>query len=330
MNDKSTLLASVSEALKNGVLTENDLRKLLKKTPMAKAEKPGELPRLSAVDVMFYIAGIVLFAAILALIGQVWDGGPTARIVLSAGTGIVFWTAAYLLITSSGQSDIRRGLMNALLLTGSLSLIAGGFIIANEIVDYSEFNYYATAATLAILGVLHIGFGWTIKRDLLLLIGILLAVGAFPVFATALLKGSGAPLYVYNLIVAVSGGLLAYATRVVAKVDTTKAHIARSLDSLAAFTVLMSLFAASFNDTTGLLWLLALIAGIVGLFYLSIVMQDKLLLGNGSFFLVLAIITTSFRYFSGYGVATSLLISAVGLLATAAIATNINRRYLRA
>lgn len=329
MTDKTTLLNSVSEGLASGIISRHDLQTLIEKQTAKSSASDDQSTRLSAVDIMFYIAGIVLFAAIMALIAQAWDGGSGIRIVLSAGMGIALWLGAFGLLVSKQQNDLRRGLTGALLLTGSLCLIVGGFIIASEMTSYDNPSLYVVAGTLFTLGMLHIGFAWRTRQSLILLIGILLSVMAFPAFAIALLQNSNVPQYVYNLIFAVSGWLLAYATRVITRLESSKAHLARSYDSLAAFTVLMSLFAASFTDSTGLLWLLALIAGIVGLFYLSIVMQDKLLLGNGSFFLVLAIITTSFRYFSGYGVAVSLLISAAGLLATAALAAMINRRYIK-
>ena len=329
MTNKAALLNSVSEALTDGTISKNDLRALLKNQTEAGPAGNKQSTRLSAVDVMFYIAGIVLFAAIMALIAQSWESGAGIRIVLSVGIGIILWLGAYVLLESKQQSDIRRGLTGALLLTGSLCLIAGGFIITGEVTNYDNPSLYLVAGTLFALGMLHIGFAWRTRQSLILLIGILLGVMAFPAFAIALLQNSDVPQYVYNLIFAVSGWLLAYATRVITRLDTSRANLARSYDSLAAFTILMSLFAASFTDSTGLIWLLALIAGIVGLFYLSIVMQDKLLLGNGSFFLVLAVITTSFHYFSGYGVAVSLLISAAGLLATAALAAMINRRYIK-
>lgn len=328
MDRRLKLLETISEALETGVITKNDLQVLIaNRTSASPSERKA--PRVSAVDIMFYIAGIVLFAAIIALISQSWDSGVGMRISLSTGIGTLLWTVALYLLRLSGENDMRRGMTGALLLTGSLSIIAGGFIIAHEFVDYTDFNFYATAATLALLGALHLGFGSYIKKDLIVLLGVLLAVTAFPSIVFGLLRDGDMPLFVNCLIVTISGGLLAYATRVTSMVGIGSKNMARAFDSLSAFTVLMSLYAASYDNDTGLLWLLVLIGGIVGLFYLSIITQDKLMLGNGSFFMVLAIITISFRYFSGYGVATSLFIGAAGLIGTAIVATIINRRYLK-
>jgi hypothetical protein len=331
METRSALLENLAQALRNGTVTEKDVLALLNKSPStAPAQTENSVPsRLSAVDIMFYIAGIVLFAGLAVLIAQSWEAGPLVRILLSAGIGSAFWAYAYILLGSKYQNDVRGGLINALLLTGSLLLIAGGFITANEFISFETFHFYASAIVLLFLGGFHIAFGLRLRKNLILLMGIILSVAAFPSLAFGLLEGSGAPIYVWSIITAIGGGLLAYAARVVAKMSTNHKNIMHSFDPLGAFIALMSLYAASFDNTIGLLWLLALITGIVGLFYLSIVMQNKLMLGNGSFFLVLSIITISFRYFSGYGAAASLLVSAAGLLATAVVATTINRRYLK-
>ena len=86
------------------------------------------------------------------------------------------------------------------------------------------------------------------------------------------------------------------------------------------------MYVASYGDH-GLLWLGVLVMGVFTLFYLSIVTQDKRLLGNASFFLVITVITVSFKYFSGYGATTSLVLATLGLLGSAAVASGINKKY---
>jgi hypothetical protein len=52
-------------------------------------------------------------------------------------------------------------------------------------------------------------------------------------------------------------------------------------------------------------------------------------LGNASFFLVLTVITIAFKYFSGFGVTTSLILATIGLLGSALAASNINKKYFK-
>lgn len=334
MKTKQEILAELQEGLSSGVLTESDIKPFITTQPevtITRAVEPENKPeKLSAVDVMFYIAGIVLFSTIMSVIVQSWnDGNPFVHILLSAGIGMGLWSIAYYLIKSQFQSDIRKGLTNALLLTGSLLIIVGGYIITNEIIGgFDEVNYIPAAFALAVLGGLHIGFDKLIKRDLTLLMGVLLAVSSFPALLFGFLQNSGAPMDVWSIILIISSGILVYATRVVAKMNPDRKKIHNAFDSFAAFLALMSMYVASYSDY-GVLWIGVLIAAVFGIFYLSIILQNKHLLGNGSFFMVLTIITISFKYFSGYGITFSLIIATLGLLGSAAVASSINKKYFK-
>lgn len=334
MKTREEILAELQEGLSSGVLSEADIQPFVARQPEV-APAPAFMPenkleKLSAVDVMFYVAGIVLFSAIVSVIVQTWDdGNALVRIFLSAGIGMGLWAIAYYLIKSSFQNDIRRGLTNSLLLTGSLLVILGGYIVTNEIIEgFDKVNYIPAAFALAILGGLHIGFDRLIRRDLILLMGVLLSVAAFPVLLFGLLQDLDVSMDVWVMIFILSSALLVYATRVIAKVNPDREKIHSSFDSLAAFLALLSMYVASYGDY-GVLWFGILIAAIFGIFYLSIIMQNKHLLGNASFFMVLTIVTISFKYFSGYGITFSLIVAAIGLLGSAAVASNIHKKYFK-
>lgn len=336
MKSKQEIIADIQEGISSGVITEEDIKPFVH-TPVPQQvvqtprEEPANKPeKLSAVDVMFYIAGIVLYSAILSIIIQSWDdGNALVHILLSAGVGAGLWSLAYYLIKSPFQSDARKGLMNALLLTGSLSVVTGGYVVTNEIIGgFGEVNFIPGAVMLAVIGGVHIGFDRFIKRDLTLLMGVLLCVASFPALLFGFLQDAEVPMDVWSIILIISSGLLAYATRVVSKMNPGRQKIHRSFDSLAAFLALASMYASSFSYY-GVLWLGVLIAGVFGIFYLSIISQNKHLLRNASFFLVLTVITISFKYFSGYGVTTSLILATIGILGSATIASSINKKYFK-
>jgi hypothetical protein len=336
MKDKQTILAEIQESLRTGVLTEADIKSFITAQPepspfVPTPPEPENTPdKLSAVDVMFYIAGVVFFATILSIIVQSWnDGNALVHVILSAGIGIVLWTIVYTLLKSPFQSDIRKGLTNALLLTGSFLIIVGGYVISNELIGgFGKINYLSGALTLAVLGAIHLGFDRFIKKDLTLLLGVLLAVAAFPALLFGFLQDSDVPMDVWAAILTISVLLLAYATRVVAKINPNRQNIHHSFDSFAAFVALMSMYIASFGDY-GVVWLGALIISIFGIFYLSIISQNKHLLGTASFFLVITVITISFKYFAGFGATASLIVATAGLLGSAAIAASINKKYFK-
>lgn len=333
MRTKAEILAEVQEALSAGLLTELDLRPFITQLPepaAPSAAEPEKRDKLSAVDVMFYVAGIVLFAAIMSFIVQSWEqGNPLARIALSAGVGAGLWSLAYYLIRNPLQSDIRKGLVNALLLTGALCVIVGGYIITNEFIGgYEGIDFIPAAITLAMLGTLHIAFDRLIKRELILLLGILLGVATFPALIFGFLQDAGMTVDVWTLVLVISAGILAYATRVTARIMPDREKIRSSFDGFAAFIAMGAMYVASFGEF-GAFWLAVVIAAVLGLFYLSIIAQNKHLLGIGSFFLVLTVVTISFKYFSGFGVTTSLVVATFGLLGSAAVASSINKKYFK-
>lgn len=334
MTNKQDLLAKIKQGLKEGVITENDVRSALSLPP-----SPGQLSdsddiqngksdNLSAVDVMFYIAGIIFFAAIMSFIIQSWhETSAYLHILLSAGAGAVLWAGAYYMIKTSPQNEIRTGLINALLLTGSLSIIAGGYIFTNELIGgFDNVNFIPGAVMFAVLGALHLTYDKLVRKNLILLMGVLLAVVSFPALLFGILEDANLPSDIWAMIMIISTVLLAYATRVTAKIYETRQGLSDAFDSLAAFLALTTMYFSSFGQY-GSLWLLIIITAIFGIFYLSILAQNKHLLGSASFFLVLVVISSAFQYFSGYGASIALFAATIGLLASAAIASSINRKY---
>ena len=337
MNSREEIITQIKEGLNTGLITESDIKSFIHEPALVPVEAVVEeevrkSERLSAVDIMFYVAGIVLYSALLSIIAQSWDStGDTIvlHVFLSAGIGMMLWAAAYYLIKDNKQTDVKRGLINALLLTGSLSVVTGGYIISNQLVGgFGEINFVAGAITLAVVGGLHLAFDRLIRRDLTLLMGVLFSVAAFPALLFGLLKDTDAPGDVWSLVLVGSAGLLAYATRVVTQLSRGREGARHAFDAFAAFLALIAMYISSFGDY-GSLWLIGLLLGVLGIFYLSVMSQNRHLLGNASFFLVLTVITISFKYFSGFGVTTSLIMATIGLLGSAAVASSINKKYFK-
>lgn len=350
MLSKDELVDTITRSINSGLLTTQDLQYIINNNQPAAApvqtvqtEQPSnnqpvptpvqteQSSSLSAVDTMFHVAGIIIFASIMAMLFQLDSPGIGLRLLLTIGVGSVLWSVASYLIKFTELNATTKGVTNAILLTGSLSVISGGLILASDLTEqaYPNLYVYTVAATLAIAGVAHLIVGKLIKHTVLSLTGILLVVSVIPILAIKLLSDASAPSYLFSIVSSISGGILIYATYVASRAGIIPKDKSKSFNSFGIFIVLLGLYIASFDESTGIIWLIVTICGIIGLFYLSIVKQDKLLLGSGSFFLVLTIITVSFRYFSGLSVAVSLLIASVGLIATAIVATTINRRYIK-
>lgn len=327
--DKKTLLGTLRQAISEGIVTRKDIEPLFLEQGDSPVEQ-RDSSRLSAVDVMFYIAGVILYAALLSVIAQTWqDDTPIVRILLSVGMASVLWAFAYYLAKYSTQTDIRKGLTNSLLVTGSLAGITGAYILINELVGgYGDVNFFAGAIALLATGLLHIAFDRYIKKDILLIVGTFLCVASVPATLFGIINGNDFPLDIWCAILVFAAALLAYATRVVSRLHDHKRTSAGALDSLAAFVGLSSMYVCTYGDNS-FPWFLLLVVSVLGIFYASILMQDKHLLVSASFFLIVSIITISFKYFSGFGVATSLVLATVGLLGSAAAASTVHKRYFK-
>ncbi len=335
---KPELLEEITQAIADQVLTPEDLERFAisdrsyaqtSETDRASTESPHhDNHSLSAVDVLFHIAGLILFVAIVSFIIQSWEAGSTGgHILLSGGVGVILWVVAAVLNRQS-QTAILEGLKSSLLLTGSLSLILGAYIITNELLGtYDKLDFFPFAVMLLVVSALHFAFDRVVKSNIILLLGIFLAVAAFPVAFFGILSDVNAPVDAWAVVFLLTAALLAAAPRALMKVYTDKPGLGRVFDSFAAFIALGAMYVASFGSHD-VLWLFALILAIIGLFYASIIRREKPLLGSASVFLVIAIITISFRYFSDFGVTFSLIVAAAGILGTAAISTTISKKYL--
>jgi hypothetical protein len=336
--DKQQLLENLRQAIAGGVVSEQEVRDML--SPQSDTIAPAAVttgapapvrPKISAVEVMFYIAGIVLFSAIMSYVFQLGDGSNIVlRFSASAGVGACLWLVAYILHRQPTQTDITRGLDNSLALSGSLSIITGSFLLAQSLAGIGgSITPLSVAVTLAVLYVLHILYDHLVHKDLLFLLAVVMGAGVFPALMAAILQPLNPSSDVWAVVSLGSLGLLVAASRVTEHMQPDRRALHRPFDALAVFLGLSTMFAASF-DSYGIFWLALMIAAVFALFYTSIVLRSKAFLGTASVFLVVAVLTISFRYFRGAGASFSLIIAAIGLIGSAAIASSINRKYFKA
>lgn len=338
---KDALLRDLQHGLADKTITENDVVSLL--SPVAinllhrpyvnskeNAESAAPNKKLNVIDILFYMAGLIFFAALMVAAFQAGADIPSIKIIVTLGTGILLWTVTYVLGVQPNQSDVRKGLINSLLLTGSLAVVSGGLIAASEAAGNQEqLLAYAVSITLVLLGIAHLVFDKLFRHIILIVFGVLLLIGAFPAIMTALLMNADAPPDVWALISIATGFFVAYGGRLASRTATDRHYLKDAFDSLAAFIILGSIYFAAFGSSIAPIWEIVLPLTIYGAFFISIKRKNKNFLITGSLFLVLFLITVSFKYFSGLGVSFCLVISAVSLLATAYMAANINKKYIK-
>lgn len=338
MTPKDALLNSVKEGLASQTITAADLEAIVtSSTGVTSTDQPKILSqtavtskKLSIIDVLFYLAGIILYAAIMVMAFQSGADSTVLKVVITLGTGLLFWTAAYVVGTKPNQNDVRKGLVNSMMLTGSLAVASGAFFTASEVVgDNGTLQEYAAAITMAILGIIFIVFDRIFRHIILITFGVLLVVMSVPTFLTAILSTMEPSQDIWTLIGIATGVLLAAGGRFAAKTGQERISIEHSFESLAVFVILGSIYIAGIVSSIAPVWEILLPISIYAAFYVSIKRRSKHFLVTGSIFLILFLITVSFKYFSGLGAAFSLILSAASILATAFMAVNINKKYIK-
>lgn len=327
MSTKENLLQELKEAIDSGVVNRTEIDALLGSTT-SKEESQSTTKKISVVQSLFYAAGIILFAAVLSVISQTWEDGVFLHILLTVVLGASIWTGAYVIYQDKEASDIRQGLGDALLLTGSLLMITGGYIIVNSFGGtYGNVDFFEAAPMLLIVALVHAAFYYVVRRDLLYLMSLILGVASVGSMLFGILRDADATGDVWAMTLIALAGLLSWATHVVSRAGKGTNHLQGAYDKFAIVLSLIVMYVASFGDLA-VVWYIALAASICGVYYLSILMKQKILLGTASTFLVLMTITIAFRYFSEFGPTVSLVISAVGILGVAALASQLSKKYL--
>lgn len=339
MNSREQLLQNIEQGLSAQVISKQDLENVLHQTPTnvehttpSQAEPPTPEPKnhMSVIDVLFYLAGIIFFAALMTMVSQVGQDSLGTRLLISLGTGLTFWVASYALSRRPTPSDTQSGLISSLLLTGSLSIIAGGFILTIDLTDnLAESAGLAYAVTFALLGLAHVLFDRLLRNTILIVLGLILFVAVFPAAMEGLLAPTNPPVDVWGIVGIATGLLLAYGGKFISLSAKGRKSFKGSFESVAAFIVLATIYQMEFVSHIGLFWELTLPFVIYLAFFVSIKRRSTQFLLTGSLFLVLFLITISFKYFSGLGAAFSLILSAFSILATAFVAVNINKKYIK-
>lgn len=330
MSPREQLLQAIEQGLSDQVISKPDLENILYHTPNTVEQAAPPKSDVSITDVLFYLAGIIFFAALMTMVSQVGDDSLGLQLLISLGAGLTFWAAAYALARQPAPTDTKAGLLNSLLLTGSLSVIAGGLILTFDLSkNLAESAGLVYAVTFVILATAHWLFDRILRNAMLIVFSLMLFVAAFPAAMEGLLAPGKPPVDVWGVVAIVTGLLLAYGGKLVSVSATGRGSFKDSFESVAAFIVLAVIYQMEFVSHIGLLWELLLPFVIYLAFFVSIKRRSTQFLLTGSLFLVLFLITISFKYFSGLGAVFSLILSACSILATAFVALGINKKYIK-
>lgn len=332
---KDALLRQVRDALADGTITRDDLLTVAEsKAPVPAHEHAYSVSKvLNTADVLFFLAGIILYGALAVAATEAGDQSWISSMVLLI-PGLLLWAATYGLARRVAQSEVVKGFINALLLTGSLAVVSGGLLAVYRITSNTTTDAtvaYASAAALVVLGGLHLLFDRSYRHPLLVVFGFYLLVAAFPVAMAGALAGAyDASGDIWTLVSMGTGVLLGYGGIVAARTTPGRSYLRGAFTPVGGVIVLGSAYLAAMTSDIAWIWQVILPLLIYSAFYYSIKRRSHHFLVTGSIFLALYLISMAFRYFSGIGASFCLVLSGVGLLVTAFLAITINKRYIAA
>lgn len=347
MIDIKEALARVKNGINDGEITRREVGEYLDLKPIlvasagpdhaahdqmssSPAESKPLLPKLPVTRGLFYVAAIIVYAAVISFMEQTATADAYAAYVLAtAGIGAITWLAVP---TIKGATEVKDGLRSMLLLSGTLLITTGLFTITKTIDETLLNNSYIITGLLATSAIIHIIYFRYIKDNLIYLASLVLATISFGLLSRTLLLDMPVRVSDDVLILSIltTFGLLSWLTHIGARLSQSTKHLAGAFDKLLIVATLITMYVAAFNSDTAKLWYMALILAIIAIYYLSIIAKQRILLGTASTALAITTITIATRYFSNYGISTSLILSALIIVGVALITTKINKRYLNA
>lgn len=346
MINRDILLEMVRDGLESGAITKADLVEMAgQPSVVAEAQTPNNVvpivPKppsvedhankaINVVDTLFYLAGIILFSALGAAVAGLGSDSWVSSLVLLI-PGLLFWFGAYMFGKKLEQTDTVKGLVNAMVLAGSLSIVSGGMVVANKLAGNSNTasSAYVYATALAIFGGLQLFFDRIFRHVIPVVLGMYMIIAAFPVALTGILSNTTVPVDGWSVIFMGTACLIAYGGIITSKTAPGREYLKGAFLPVAGFTFLGSVYVASLTSAAAVVWQLLLPLFIYVAFFYSVKRRSQNFLFTGSVFLALDLITLSFKYFSGLGVSFCLILSAVALLGTAFLSININKRYIK-
>jgi hypothetical protein len=255
-------------------------------------------------------------------------------IILMISFGL--WLISLYLSKQLANSNMRQGLINALLFAGSLLLIFSGFIIVWSIAaKFSDFGYTLTviALMLAILGVMHLCFDMIIKRNIILLIGVFLSVSSLPTFLIGFWQkytypyGPSIDMMLFILVIA--PGLLPYATRIISKAIPNQRDIDNYFDLFTINLVGILMYIAINLSDHIVLWTIVTILYILVIIYLSMVLRFKSLFYNSLIMMGIMIITIPFKYLYHDNFPLTIIMTIIALFGFALMSIHIDKKYFK-
>ncbi len=289
--DKNQILGVINQALQSGIITRDEVVKAV-----TVGEYKKEMNKLSAVNILYGIGGLVLLVGIVTLVYKFWgDLSSAIRILITLGLAITAHISGILLYTEDKK---QKGIATVMQAIGAVLAPIGVSVLLYEMnISYS----IGLNATIAILFTLIYAVSLALKRSIVFSF-FTIFFGTWAIYASVsyLIQMSGSPfdtddLYSYlTLAVGISFLFLASFMK-----NTEHRSLAPALTTFGSLGILSSiLYLGGYSPNQSLIWeFIGILSLIVGL-YVASTRQDQQILKTTSIFIFIYIGKFTGEYFA--------------------------------
>lgn len=338
--NKKNVLDYVSYYAKEGLITEKELLDAFNRGRPSRERTQVQSPdtnvheesvNLNAPQVLTYIGAVIVYAGIITVLSQSWSSFLSwQRIAWSLGSGLLL-VALSIYLYKRAKDERVENLGDASLIIGSLTLIIGAFITVNETISIdSDSSAQIATFVLFILSSFYFVLDRIIRKNITIVFAILLALGSYVSLSAWIFEGTGQYEKIAPYVAMIGGVGLISAGYYFYKYSEDRKMLKDPFWSLGGFILVGSAYFLTFIEPGAILWEVIFPFIIYTAFMVSVKLRSKNFLSTGALFMVLYVRKIAFKYFGeGLGLATSLIVSGVGIIATAYLAITLRNRYFK-
>lgn len=289
--DKNQLLALINQSLQSGVITHDEVVKAV-----TVGEYKKEAVKLSTVNILYMIGGLILIVGIITLVYKFWgDLSSVVRILITLGLAISAHISGIILYT---KGDKEKGIATVMqVISGVLAPVGIAVLLSEMHVVYS----YGLVASMAILLTVVYGLSLVLFRSVIFSFFTILFGTCAVYTSVGYILSLGGPITdvdkIYEYLTLVVGTAYLFIASYVK--NTSHKELAPVLTSFGALGINSAILTlGGYSPRQSIIWELIGVLSLVGGLYLASTRQDQNILKVTGLFIFIYIGKFTAEYFA--------------------------------
>ena len=316
-------LVDLSDLAKSGLVTKEQVLKVFGEVPKASPEPVKE--RINLQRIMYYIGGFIVLLGIVIFIAQFWDTmGQAAKAILALGSAVSAYAIGYYFYNNTQSKDFGHAF---LVISAALFPLGVGTSLDTIGIHATKSEGASINAALLFI-IFYVSYAF-LKAAIFLPFSIMAASVFYYAFVFFLLKNTGPPSHFYEYQTVGLG--VAYLMLGYYFSQTKREFMTNLLYFFGLIMILgTSLALQGFSPKISVFWQLIYPFLLIGTFWGSIQLQNKVFLIVATLFTFGEIIKITTEYFSkSVGWPVSLIIAGLVIMGIGYMSFELNKRFLR-